>query len=644
MRLLRTIAVCIGGLVALLVLIVVAVWLFVNPNDYKDRIVREVKIATGRDLALPGAIKLSVFPWVALELGPASLGNPGGFSGPQFMSVQHVALRVKLLPLLHKNLQIGRIEVDQLDLHLFKNSQGKGNWEDFGKQSTPATGPDNARAPSGSIFESLAGIVVSSSRISYDTLNITDVNLDVGDVTHRPAGPYGLSDLSLTGKLKSNTGAPDLPFKFTTAALALDLAAQTFRAPMATAQFGSAKLSGSLTGEQIIDSPAFSGELTLEPVALRELMSELGVTLPKTRDAQAFSRLSAKTDFHYTAKSIQFPTLEGQLDDSRLHGSAGLTDLDTKATNFALALDHIDIDRYRSPRESAPVPAAPEKPAELPTSALKPLEVHGTFVIGSAKFSGLTFSDLSLTLVAHDGLIQLSALKARVYGGEYAGDIAYDIRGAEPQLRLSQQLTGIDMTPLLKDAVNSQRLSGHGNANATLAGHGLTSRALVKSLSGRMALNLANGAIEGVDLGYEIGVAQALLKRQPLPAGANTRHTKFDAFKMSATIADGVAKTDDLTIATPYLRVTGQGTTNLASEAIDLKLVATVLKAPADSTAADLSPLMLAQIPVSVTGTAGQPKVRPDVQGILKSQLQQKAKDLIKDKLNDRLKGFFGTH
>ncbi len=107
------------------------------------------------------------------------------------------------------------------------------------------------------------------------------------------------------------------------------------------------------------------------------------------------------------------------------------------------------------------------------------------------------------------------------------------------------------MTPLLKDAVNSQRLSGHGNASATLAGQGLDSDALTRSLSGRIEINLADGAIEGADLGYEIGVAQALLRRQPLPASANTHHTKFDALKITADIANGVARTNDLTIARP---------------------------------------------------------------------------------------------
>ncbi len=645
MRLLKIIAFSVGGLLALVLVVVVAVLIFVNPNDYKDRIVREVKVTTGRDLALPGAIKLSVFPWVALELGPASLGNPSGFRGGDFLSVEHVALRLKLLPLLHRNLQIGRIEIDQLSVHLLKDAAGRGNWQDIGKQDTAATGhADGESGQSASIFQSLAGIVITKSSLTSETMDIADLNLKVGSLTRQGISQYVLSDLTLTGELKSKTGAPDLPFRFSGSALAMDLAAQTLRAPNFAAQLASAKLSGTLNGEQIIDHPTFAGELALEPVDLRELMAQLGSALPKTRDAQAFARLSVKTNFRYATNSMSLPTLDAQLDDSRLRGSVAVTDLDSKETRFELSLDHIDIDRYRSVPVEAPAAASQGKPAALPSSTLKPLEMQGTFVIGSARFSGLALSDVNLTLHAHGGLIQLSPLKATLYGGQYAGDVTYDVRGTEPLLQLNQHLTGIDMTPLLKDALNSQRLSGHGNANMALTGRGATSDALMKSLNGRFDLNLANGAIEGADVGYEIGLAQALLNRQSIPATANTRRTGFDAFKLSAMVSDGLARTDDLTIATAYLHLTGHGTANLVNKAIDLNLVATVLKAPVNSQGTDVSQLTLAAIPVSVTGTADAPRVRPDIQGVVKSQVEQKAKDLIKNKLNERLKGLFGTH
>ncbi|HVP70443.1 MAG TPA: AsmA family protein, partial [Gemmatimonadaceae bacterium] len=163
-RALKIIALLLGGLVALIAITLIAVRLFVDPNDYKARIATEVRKATGRELTLAGKIKLTVFPWIALELGPATLGNPPGFGAEPFATVQHAAVRVRLVPLLRKRLQIGRIEVDGLDLRLVRRADGKGNWQDFGARES--TAPRSPPASYAAIPE-LAGIAVANSRISY---------------------------------------------------------------------------------------------------------------------------------------------------------------------------------------------------------------------------------------------------------------------------------------------------------------------------------------------------------------------------------------------------------------------------------------------------------------------------------------------
>src|SRR5580698_8292583 len=129
MRNLRLLGFLAGGIVALSGAVLLGVWLLVNPNAYKGKIAAAVKESTGRELKLPGDIKLSVLPWVALELGPASLGNPPGFSDEPFLSFAHASVRVRLLPLLHQRLEVARIEVDGLDLRLRKNAHGRGNWQ-----------------------------------------------------------------------------------------------------------------------------------------------------------------------------------------------------------------------------------------------------------------------------------------------------------------------------------------------------------------------------------------------------------------------------------------------------------------------------------------------------------------------------------
>ena len=97
---------------------------------------------------------------------------------------------------------------------------------------------------------------------------------------------------------------------------------------------------------------------------------------------------------------------------------------------------------------------------------------------------------------------------------------------------------------------------------------------------------------------------------------------------MSADIANGVARTHDLTIASPVFKVTGQGSFDLPTQVLDLALLAQ------SSGTAGNAPL---QIPITVTGTAADPSVRPDLDALIKGELGRRVKDVLKDKL----KGLF---
>ena len=105
MRTAKILSILAGGIMVLAAGLL-AVWLSVNPNDYKGRIAAAVKQSTGRDLNL-GRIHLSVFPWVALERGPGSLGNPPGSGGEPFLVFAQAGVRARLIPLLRKRLEVG---------------------------------------------------------------------------------------------------------------------------------------------------------------------------------------------------------------------------------------------------------------------------------------------------------------------------------------------------------------------------------------------------------------------------------------------------------------------------------------------------------------------------------------------------------
>jgi AsmA protein len=190
MRTAKILSIVVGAVIAVIAVALLAVRLFVDPNDYKPRIAAAVKNATGRELKLEGAIRLSVFPWIALELGPASLGNPPGFSEQPFVSFQHASVRVKMLPLLSKRLEVGRVELDGLDLKLLKNADGKGNWEGFGgsKEAAPAEAPSK----SGGALAGIEGIKIMNARATYQNLTVENLNLETGAFADKHAVPVTL--------------------------------------------------------------------------------------------------------------------------------------------------------------------------------------------------------------------------------------------------------------------------------------------------------------------------------------------------------------------------------------------------------------------------------------------------------------------
>ncbi len=559
MRVLRIIGIAIACLVVLIIAALVALRLAINPNDYKGRIEAAVKSSTGRELSLPGNIRLSVFPWIAVELGPASLGNPPGFPSNQpFASVERASLRVALMPLLRKQLQVGHIEIDGLDLHLLENAQGRSNWE----MTSNKTAPPPPQSGSSSIqLRGVAGLAVKASRVTYQDMVADRVNLTVGRVAE---------------------GVP-VPVKWS-----LDLATSPGARPI-----------------------PISGAATVE----------------------------------YQANSARLGRLEARVDESTLRGNAAVTDLKTGAMSFDLSLDQIDLDRYLKPASSkaarAPQPAQPAaQPTELPTSALKTLRMNGKLAIGSATVYGIKVTQVRVGMDANRGVLRIAPAAAQLYGGTYTGTVTLDAHGAAPVLHLDQNLAGIEVAPLLKDFAKTERFSGKGNVTMNVTGHGKTTDALLQTLGGHATANLANGAIQGFNLWSDIDRAVALAQGRAPTGGSTGNQTKFDAFKASADIANGVASTKDLDIASGDLRVTGQGTTNLVTNAVNYRLNATILKGAASAGPAGGG--TLANIPLLVSGTLKSPSVRPDTEAVAKALAQQelgKHKEEVQQKLQSVLKG-----
>jgi AsmA protein len=165
MRILKITAWLVGSLVALLAVGITLIVLFFDPNDYKGEIEQLVTKQTGRSFKLDGDLKLSVFPWLAVQVGPAALGNAPGYGDAPMVAINGARLGVRLLPLLHSKVEIDAVELDTPRFVLIANADGSNNWADLAKSDA-----DKKDAESGSskLNASVASLTIKNGSLSYE--------------------------------------------------------------------------------------------------------------------------------------------------------------------------------------------------------------------------------------------------------------------------------------------------------------------------------------------------------------------------------------------------------------------------------------------------------------------------------------------
>ena len=178
----------VGGLVLLLIVAIVVFVLTFDANKYKSEIAAAVNKATGRVLTIEGDIHLSIFPWLGAELGAMRLSNAPGFGDEPFAQIGAAAVKVKLLPLLCKEVEVDEVTLNGLRLSLRRDANGHTNWEDLAgkkaeeKPDTGAAGPVLASFALGGINLRDADIVWDD-RAAATRYEISKLNLHTGPVT-----------------------------------------------------------------------------------------------------------------------------------------------------------------------------------------------------------------------------------------------------------------------------------------------------------------------------------------------------------------------------------------------------------------------------------------------------------------------------
>ncbi len=688
----------------LLIVLAVVLPFLIDPNDYKDQIAATVREKTGRTLSIDGDISLSVFPWLGLDIGPTRLSNAQGFGEQPMASMQKVQVRVKLLPLLHKQLEMDTIRLSGLRLQLGKDAGGRSNWDDLrGEAGEKAQlGASHPGQAAGNPLAGLAigGVEVSDASVLWDDRS-TGSRYELNGLTFtsgaiEPGEPFDLElHFGMNATQPAITGQADLSGKVLIAEslqavtldgaelkldlqgdgvpggrlrlslvtdIAVDLERQTLEMPKLALETLGLRVSGKASGTGIGGAdPRISGALEVAEFAPRELIKALGQEPPVTADGTVLGKAGAALQWEASGNHAAATSLQFQLDDTHVNGRLRVDNFASPALDFALQADQIDLDRYLPPLAKG-TPAAAATPATtaaggaaaLPVGALRGLNLTGTVKLGALKAYNLRSTNIEFTLKSRDGLLRVHPAVARMYQGQYSGDVSLDVRDKTPRLSLNEHVQGIQVGPLLKDLSGDEKLTGTGNVDVRLLGSGATPEQLRRTLNGNAAFSFTDGSVKGVNIASLLRTAQAKLQGQPPPADDQPNQTDFSELKGTATVTDGVVRNNDLSAMSPLLRISGEGEVSLPAETIDYLLTTKIVGSLKGQGGKALDELKGVAIPVRIGGTFSKPTYTPDLAAALgdvatekaKEKIEKKTQKLLKDKLGDEstkqlLKGLF---
>jgi AsmA protein len=458
---------------------------------------------------------------------------------------------------------------------------------------------------------------------------VMDVELDISGRARMDGPKLGLAALlvkaSLTGEeLPGGSQSAELSAD----ALQVDQEAQTLALDGMRVSIAGMDLSLQAKGTKIMDAPEISGRLEVAEFSPRKLLKTLALEEPVTADPEVLTRAAVSGDFAMAGNKFSLDNFKARLDDTALSGQASLAEGTPQVARATLKVDAIDLDRYLPPatEEEAPAPAETGD-AQINSADLRGKDVDASLDIGQVKVSGLTLTGIKARAVIRDGKLILDPLRSDLYEGSVQGRMVLDGSSDVPVLTLKQSLDGVQVSPLLNDLAEVEKLVGVANFSMDLNTTGQTSSQMIADLDGTMKFGVDDGKIRGINITHAVQSALALLDRQA-PPPKTSEDTPFDFMRGTATITNGVMKNDDLTADLIAMNVTGKGQVNLVEETIDYDLLAAV---PAGQKSADLGLGKAAgkSVPISVSGSLDDPSVKADVGALI----GDKVKSLIQDKL-----------
>ena len=670
-KLLKWVARIVVTSVLLVIIAAFVLPMVIDPNDYKETIENKIQTNIGRNAHLNGEIQWRVFPWLALTFNDVTLENEKGFKGENIAEIQQLSARVKLLPLLKKELQIGEISIDDAQFNIQITKKGNSNYQSI---LDTINSDSSSESKSSDTKLNIAGIHLNNIKIAYTDLqtktvaNISKLNLSTSEI--KPASPFDfgvtmhvnmpntgvdvdltstlivnglisgnglqltVNDFNVTGKLSKDSNLPiDINLKQTGT---IDLSKDTLVFPEIVLSSNQLKVTSSLSGKNISKSKStIAGSYTLDENNLNDFIKQLTGTPIVTTDV--LSDFSSSGKWSLAGNRLSIKDLLINFDKTSIDGNVDIKNLDKLSGNFNVHIDQLDVDKFLGDEESSATTS------ESTGSDLNFGRLKGVVKIDHLTASGTKVDNMSIQVNTHDSTMVLDPISADFYKGLLATKITVDTKATNNRVIVEHKMNKIYAGPLITDLAGSELLTGIGDLDIDLKIDEPFSDIPLKTAHGKINYALGDGAIYGIDVFGMMQQGLSLLYPE-VKQGANDgiKKTSFALMQIDADINAGILKTNTLKIVSPYLVVDGDITIDLVTMTIKGTIEPMLLDIPQELVSDKYMKLLNLPIPVALSGSLLEPTIKIDAKKLLLATQKEKInkeKDKLKGKLLDSLFG-----
>lgn len=570
------------GLVALVVVAIVGVVIVVNSidfNQYRGEIAAQVQKATGRSLTIKGDLKASIFSLTpSIKVNDVTFANAPWGSKPQMATIGTFGADVQLIPLLSKDIRINRIVLENADILLETDKQGKANWAFDAPGSAnakPAPGaapgatPTPAQTSAAAPLPRVGEIVIKNFTLTYrDGVTGGQNKVQLKNLTAKSSSSSSPIDLDLEGDY--NGQAVKIGGKLGPVA---DLLAGDKPYPVKLdTKVGNSEIKADMTA-MLKGTPKLSGKIDIPMLDIKQLQSLAGNDGGKGAAGGGSSSGGA-------AKS-------GGAKGGKLFSD-----------------DPIDVSVLRA--------------------AEADLNVRGAKIV----FDKITTEDLAANINLKGGRLAVKPVTVKLAGNVLNADAVIDGSSGKPAVNINLVARKTDIGALMQMFGSDKIIEGTADVDVALTGAGGSARAIASGLNGKTSVVMNEGRINNKYL----KLAAADLMKIIDPWAPKEDETKLNCLLSKFDIKSGVATSEVNVIDTAAFSVTAGGRMNLGPETIDM----VVDPRPKNQS------MMNVAMPIKVTGALADPDFLPDPAAIAKGVMGAAGGYLAGGGMAGAVAGMFG--